>query len=60
MFAIGRRRASGHLYHLYNNSVINDLDQLLNENRSAPDRSGLQQDLQLGGNYWKLLPPDVN
>jgi esterase/lipase superfamily enzyme len=58
--AIGRRRASGHLYHLYNNSVINDLDQLLNENRSAPDRSGLQQDLQLGGNYWKLLPPDVN
>jgi hypothetical protein len=25
---VGRRRASGHLYHLYNESVLSDLDQL--------------------------------
>jgi esterase/lipase superfamily enzyme len=58
--ATGRRRASGHLYHLYNNTVINDLAQLLNENRLASDRSGLQQDLQMGSNYWNLFPPDVD
>ena len=57
--ATGRRRASGHLYHLYNNTVINDLNLLLNENRPASDRSGLQQDLQMGRNYWNLFPPDV-
>jgi len=55
--AIGRRRASGHLYHLYNKIVINDLDQLLNKDKPASARSGLQRDLQLGGNYWKLVPP---
>jgi len=58
--ATGRRRASGHLYHLHNKTVVNDLDQLLNENRPAADRSRLQQELQMGSNYWKLLPPEAN
>ncbi len=58
--ATGRRRASGHLYHLYNEAAINDLDQLLNENLPASSREGLQQDLQTGPNYWRLLPPGVD
>jgi esterase/lipase superfamily enzyme len=58
--ATGRRRASGHLYHLYNNIVINDLYQLLNEDKPASVRRGLQQDLQMGGSYWKLFPPEAN
>ena len=58
--ATGRRRASGHLYHLYNETVISDLHQLLNEDRPASSRTGLQQDLKMGQNYWKLLPPGAN
>jgi len=58
--AAGRRSASGHLYHLHNQIVVNDLDQLLNENRLASRREGLQQDLHMGPNYWKLLSPQAN
>ena len=58
--ATGRSRASGHLYHLHNKTVVSDLDQLLNKNMPASSRSGLQQDLQMGQNYWKLLPPGAN
>lgn len=58
--ATGRRSASGHLYHLHNQTVINDMDQLLNEDRLASRREGLQQDLTMGPNYWKLLPPGAN
>jgi pimeloyl-ACP methyl ester carboxylesterase len=58
--ATGRRRASGHLYHLYNEAVISDLDRLLNKNTLAGNRAGLQQDAQMGPGYWKLLPPDTN
>lgn len=39
--------------------AVNDLDQLLNEDKPASDRSGLQRDLQLGANYWKLVPPQT-
>ena len=58
--ATGRRRASGHLYHLYNEAAISDLDRLLNKNTLAGNRAGLQQDAQTGPGYWKLLPPDTN
>lgn len=58
--ATGKRRASGHLYHLYNETAINDLDQLLNGNIPAIDRIGLQRDPQMGPNYWKLLAPDTD
>ena len=58
--ATGRRRASGHLYHLYNQIVINDLDQLLNADKPASDRTGLQQDLRMGLNYWRLAAPPAN
>jgi len=58
--ATGRQRASGHLYHLYNKTVINDLDQLLNGDKSASDRTGLRQDFQMGPNYWRLFLPPAN
>jgi len=44
---------SGHLYHLYNDEVVADLFQLLNENKAAADRSNLKQS---GKNYWRLQP----
>jgi esterase/lipase superfamily enzyme len=58
--ATGRRRASGHLYHLYNQIVINDLGQLLNADKPASDRTGLQQDLRMGLDYWRLAAPPAN
>ena len=58
--AAGQRRASGHLYHLYNETVISDLDQLLNKNMPAINRTGLQQYPLMGPGYWKLLQPDTN
>ena len=58
--ATGRQRASGHLYHLYNKTVINDLDQLLNGDKSASDRTELRQDFRMGSNYWRLFVPPAN
>jgi esterase/lipase superfamily enzyme len=58
--ATGKRRASGHLYHLYNETAINDLDQLLNKNKPANNRSGLQHYPQMGPGYWRLLQPGTN
>jgi len=48
------RYPSGHVYHLYHDSVIDDLNQLLNEEKAASQRSNLKQ---IGENYWKLLLP---
>ena len=47
---------SGHLYHLYNDKVAADLYQLLNENKTAAERSDLKQ---TGENYWRLRPETV-
>lgn len=50
------RSPTGHIYHLYQNAVIDDLEQLLNEDKSASQRLGLKQ---TAGNYWHLQPlPD--
>ena len=48
------RYLSGHVYHLYHNTVINDLSQLLNEGKPAAQRGNLKQ---AGENYWRLQPP---
>lgn len=48
------RYLSGHVYHLYHNTVINDLSQLLNKGKPAAQRSNLKQ---TGENYWRLQPP---
>ncbi len=45
------RSPTGHIYHLYQNDVIDDLDQLLNEGKLASQRHNLKQ---TGKNYWQL------
>lgn len=45
------RVPSGHLYHLYQNVVIKDLVQLINENKPAAQRANLKQS---GTNRWRL------
>jgi esterase/lipase superfamily enzyme len=45
------RYPSGHLYHLYNNIVINDLAQLLNGDKPASQRSSLKRTSE---NHWLL------
>ncbi len=47
------RSPSGHLYHLYDSVVSTDLDQLLNDGKTASQRDNLKQD---GENYWLLQP----
>ncbi len=45
------RAPSGHVYHLYQNLVTEDLDQLINENKPAAQRKNLKQ---VGENQWQL------
>ena len=45
---------SGHLYHLYNKPVINDIDQLLNRNLAASQRANLVR----SHNRWQLVPAE--
>jgi len=45
------RVPSGHVYHLYQSIVTEDLDQLINRNRPAAQRSNLKH---VGGNQWRL------
>lgn len=47
------RSPTGHIYHIYQDVVIEDLGQLLNENKLASKRNGLKQ---TGENYWRLQP----
>ncbi|MDJ0993210.1 MAG: alpha/beta hydrolase [Dinoroseobacter sp.] len=49
--ALPLRSPTGHLYHIYNPTVGADLDQLLNEGKSAAQRSNLSP---LGPNLWAL------
>ena len=51
---VGVRSFSGHLYHLYHESVANDLNQLLNLEVLADQRNGLTQTAK---NRWRLLVP---
>jgi esterase/lipase superfamily enzyme len=46
---------SGHLYHLYDSTVGDDLDQLLNGGLSAASRRNLAQ---VSDNLWKFALPD--
>lgn len=47
------RSANGHLYHIYNKEVGDDLSQLLNEGKLAKERRNL---LKVKDNQWKLQP----
>jgi esterase/lipase superfamily enzyme len=50
---IGVRYPSGHVYHLYNPTVVSDLNALLIEGKSAKQRTNLKR---TGRNYWRLQP----
>ena len=54
---IAMRSPSGHLYHLYHNDVVNDLNQILNDAKPAALRRNLRQ---TGKNYWQLEPSTIN
>jgi esterase/lipase superfamily enzyme len=45
------RVPSGHVYHLYQSLVTEDLDQLINQNKPAAHRTNLKQ---VGENLWRL------
>ena len=49
------RVPSGHVYHLYQNIVVKDLVQLINENKPAAQRRNLKQ---TGNNKWLLQQAD--
>ncbi len=48
---VARRSPTGHIYHIHQDPVIDDLDQLLNQGKLASQRHGLKQ---TGENYWQL------
>ncbi len=50
------RAPSGHVYHLYQNLVTEDLDQLINQSKPAVQRTNLKQ---VSENQWKLQKADV-
>lgn len=56
----GRRRMSGHIYHIFNPAVVNDLKQLLTTGKPAAQRSGLLPAERNGIPYWHMQPADVN
>ncbi|MCG6929080.1 MAG: alpha/beta fold hydrolase [Desulfofustis sp.] len=55
---ISLRRFSGHIYHLFNPEVINDLTELLTTGKSAAHRSRLKATQKGGLDYWLLEPRD--
>lgn len=52
----GKRRFSGHLYHLHNPSVVADLSTLLLTGQPADQRGNLQAATINGRRYWQLIP----
>ena len=53
---IGTRRISGHLYHLFNPEVIEDLTSLLHTGESAHKRPSLKIMERNGLPYWQMIP----
>ena len=51
---VGTRRFSGHIYHLFNPEVIDDLTQLLHTGEPAAQRPGLETVESNGLPYWRL------
>jgi esterase/lipase superfamily enzyme len=51
---VSTRRFSGHIYHLFNPEVIEDLTQLLHTGKPAALRPGLQYVDNKGRPYWRL------
>jgi esterase/lipase superfamily enzyme len=53
---IGIRKISGHLYHLFNPEVINDLTTLLHTGAPAEKRPSLKTMERNGLPYWQMMP----
>ena len=51
------RKPSGHVYHLYQSLVTQDLDQLINENKPAAQRRNLEP---VSANRWRLQRPEAD
>jgi len=51
---VGTRRFSGHIYHLFNPDVIEDLTQLLHTGKPADQRPALETVENNGLPYWRL------
>ena len=51
---VGIRRFSGHIYHLFNPEVIEDLTRLLHTGKPASQRPGLEPVDRDGLTYWRL------
>ena len=56
--AISLRRFSGHIYHLFNPEVIEDLTELLTTGKSAAQRPRLDATEKDGVEYWLLQSDD--
>ena len=54
----GKRRFSGHIYHLYHPEVAADLQMLLNTGRPANERANLWRVKLECVSYWRLDPKD--
>ena len=54
----GKRRVSGHIYHLYHPWVAADLQTLLNTGQPADGRANLLRTAHQGQTYWRLEPKD--
>jgi esterase/lipase superfamily enzyme len=54
----GKRRFSGHIYHLYHPAVAADLQMLLNTGRPADRRPNLKREKHQGSSYWRLFSKD--
>ena len=54
--SVGKRRFSGHIYHLYHPAVVADLRTLMATDRRAGQRTNLKKINHQGVFYWKLDP----
>jgi hypothetical protein len=52
---LNTRTPSGHIYHIHNKEVGEDLSQLLNKGKLADGRRNL---IQIGSNLWNLQPSE--
>jgi esterase/lipase superfamily enzyme len=56
--ASGKRRLSGHIYHIFNPAVIDDLTILLETGKPASTRPGLQASSWNGIPFWRMRQRD--
>jgi len=55
---IGKRRFSGHLYHLFNPAIIADLTRLIHTGEAAGQRPDLERSMHKGLPFWRMVPSE--